>query len=171
VPRMVGLVRAVNVAGRKLSMPDLRRLTELSGGRDVETYLQSGNVVFRGPKKVGAALESALRDELGLDARILLRTAAEMQTVVAGKPYGDDGTRVSVAFLDAPAPQDAVAKIDPEGYGEDRFVVRGREIYLHTPGGYGRTKLNNAFWERKLDRAATTRNWNSVTALAALAAD
>ena len=171
MPRMVGLVRAVNVAGRKLSMPDLRRLTEMSGGRDVETYLQSGNVVFRGGKQVGSALESALRDELGLDARVLLRTAAELCAVVAGKPYDDEGSRVSVTFLGASASAKAVAAVDPDGYGPDRFIVRGREIYLHTPGGYGRTKLNNAFWERKLDVVATTRNWNSVTALADLAAD
>jgi uncharacterized protein (DUF1697 family) len=76
---------------------------------------------------------------------------------------------VSVTFLaDRPA-AGALASIDPSAYGTDEFAVVGREIYLHTPGGYGRTKLNNTFWERKLNVAATTRNWNTVTRLLELA--
>ena len=91
--------------------------------------------------------------------------------MVAGKPYAADGKAVSVTFLAEPAPTAAVAAIDPAAYGKDEFVVVGREVYLHTPGGYGRSKLNNAFWERKLDDVATTRNWNTVTTLAEMTAD
>ena len=165
------MLRAVNVGGRKLAMSDLRRLTETAGGRDVETYLQSGNVVFRGSARVVRALEQAIGAELGLEVPVLLRSADDLAALVAAKPYDAEGAQVSVTFLAAAPANDAVAAIDPAAYGADRFVVNGREVYLHTPNGYGRSKLTNAFWERKLGVAATTRNWNTVLALAQMTAN
>ena len=162
------LLRAVNVGGRKLGMSDLRRLTEAAGGRSVETYLQSGNVVFAGAAAVASALSTALTAELGFEVPVLRRTAKELADVVENNPFDAAGTMLSVTFLEAPPPAGAVATVDPNAFGSDRFVVRGREIYVHTPDGYGRTKLNNAFWERKLGMVATTRNWNTVCALADL---
>jgi uncharacterized protein (DUF1697 family) len=51
----------------------------------------------------------------------------------------------------------------------DEFRIAGREVYLLCPNGYGKTKLNNTLWERKLKVGATTRNWNTVTKLLELA--
>ena len=168
--RHAALLRGVNVGGNSLSMPDLSGIVEALGGRDVRTYLQSGNVVYTGAKRVALELEAALLTELGVRAPVLVRSGKELAAVVAGKPYDDAGKAVSVTFLaDRPAAP-AVAAIDATAYGADRFAVRGREIYLHTPGGYGRSKLNNAFWERKLRTVATTRNWNTVLALAEMTA-
>lgn len=164
------MLRAVNVGGRKLGMSDLRRLTEAAGGRDVETYLQSGNVVFAGAAGVASALSAALAAELGFEVPVLRRTAKELAAVVDANPFDAAGKMLSVTFLEAPPAAAAVAAIDPAAYGSDSFVVRGDEIYVHTPDGYGRTKLNNAFWERKLGLIATTRNWNTVLALADLTA-
>src|SRR3954453_1940287 len=151
-------------------MPDLVRVVEGLGGRDVQTYVQSGNVVYSGSKKVAIALEQALMTELGVRSPVLVRSGRELAAVVAAKPYAADGKAVSVTFLaELPAPR-ALAAVDPAAYGTDRFLAAGREIYLHTPDGYGRTKLNNAFWERKLSTVATTRNWNTVVALAEMTA-
>jgi uncharacterized protein (DUF1697 family) len=75
---------------------------------------------------------------------------------------------VSVTFLDDAPSADAVSRIDPERFGNDRFVVRGHEVYLHTPDGYGRSKLTNAFWEKAFGCVATSRNWNTVVALTEL---
>lgn len=167
--RSVGLLRAVNVGGRKLAMADLRRITEAAGGRDVETYLQSGNVVFAGGAGVSQALERAIADEFGLDVAVLVRSAKALAGVVAAKPFGAEGAAVSVTFLSAAPARALVSAIDPAAYGADEFVVHGKEIYIHTPDGYGRSKLVNAFWERKLKVAATTRNWNTVLALTEMA--
>ena len=168
--RYAALLRGVNVGGNSLSMPDLSRIVETLGGRDVQTYLQSGNVVYTGAKRIGLELEAALMDSLGVRAPVLLRSGKELADVVAGKPYDEAGKAVSVTFLgDKPAAA-ALAAIDASAYGADRFAVQGREIYLHTPVGYGRSKLNNSFWERKLGTTATTRNWNTVLALAEMTA-
>ena len=75
-----------------------------------------------------------------------------------------------VTFLASTPAKAAVAAVDPAAYGDDEFSVVGAEVYLHTPAGYGRSKLHNAFWERKLGTTATTRNWNTVLALAELTA-
>lgn len=166
--RYAGLLRAVNVGGNKLAMSDLRRLVEQLGGRDVETYLQSGNVVFTGAASIGADLERALADELGVTSTVLLRSHAQLARVVAGNPFGVTDKTVSVTFLASKPSRSSVAAIDPDRFGDDRFVAAGSEIYLHTPSGYGRSKLTNAFWEKALAAAATTRNWNSVVALAEL---
>ena len=168
--RYAALLRGVNVGGNKLAMPDLARIVEELGGRHVQTYLQSGNLVYSGTKKVTVALEQALLEELGVRSPVLVRSGRELATVVAAKPYAGDGKAVSVTFLaDRPAAQ-ALAAIDPSAYGTDRFAATGREIYLYTPDGYGRSKLNNSFWERKLSTVATTRNWNTVVALAGMTA-
>jgi uncharacterized protein (DUF1697 family) len=166
VPVHAALLRGVNVGGNALAMPDLVRLVESLGGRDVRTYLQSGNVVYAGPKRVAAELEQALAQELGVRSPVLVRSGRELAETVSAKPFDADGKAVSVTFL-ARAPQETlVAGIDPSAYGDDRFAVVGSQVFLHTPGGYGRSKLGNAFWERKLGTVATTRNWNTVLALA-----
>jgi uncharacterized protein (DUF1697 family) len=170
VVKSAALLRAVNVGGRKLAMTDLRRLVEQVGGRDVSTYLQSGNVVFSGPKRLGLELGNVLSAELGFDVPVLVRSGAQLAGIVASKPFDAEGAQVSVTLLGDAAASKAVAAIDPDGFGDDRFVVRGTEIYVYTPGGYGRSKLNNAFWERKLGVVATTRNWNTIVALAELTA-
>lgn len=168
--RYAALLRGVNVAGNKLAMSDLVRLVEGLGGRDVRTYLQSGNVVYAGPKKLATGLEQGLLDELGVRAAVLVRSGAELAAVVAAKPYAADGTSVSVTFLAERPGATALSGIDPAAFGADEYAVIGREIFLHTPDGYGRTKLNNAFWERRLSTVATTRNWNTVLALAEMTA-
>jgi uncharacterized protein (DUF1697 family) len=74
-----------------------------------------------------------------------------------------------VTFLAVDGDPARAAAIEAVGYEPDEFRLMGREVYLHCPEGYGRTKLNNAFWERRLRVAATTRNWNTVTTLLQLA--
>ena len=79
-----------------------------------------------------------------------------------------DETKLHVTFL-ARAPESAlVDKLDPARGGRDRFHVAGQDVYLHCPDGYGRSKLSNAYFERQLGVAATTRNWKTVTQLGAL---
>jgi uncharacterized protein (DUF1697 family) len=83
----------------------------------------------------------------------------------------EDPARLHVTFLKG-IPQSARVSALKAPPGElDEFVVGEREVYLFCPNGYGRTKLSNAFLEKKLDVTATTRNWNTVTALFAMAGE
>lgn len=173
----VALLRGINLGSRnRVAMADLRALVTGLGHEDVSTYLQSGNVVFRAAGRAAdlrLALEGGIRGELGLDVTVLLRTKGELATLVAGNPFTEKAkapTTLHVTFL-AEAPKRArIRDLDPQVGEPDEFQVAGRDVYLHCPNGYGRSKLGNALFERRLGVAATTRNWKTVTSLAELAA-
>jgi len=165
----IGLLRAVNVGGRKLSMAALSEVASSCGCVDVRTFLQSGNVVFSGSRAVASGLSAALTAEVGFDVPVLLRSASDLAAIVSGQPLAGPASAWHVTFLASKPAARAVSALDPSAYGGDSFAVVGREVYLRTPGGYGRSKLSNAFFERKLNVVATTRNWRTVSALAEMA--
>jgi uncharacterized protein (DUF1697 family) len=131
VARYAALLRGVNVAGNKLAMAELVRIVESSGGRRVRTYLQSGNVVFDGAKRLATELERSLLDELGVRSPVLVRSAAELARVVEAKPFAADGKAVSVTFLASTPSAAAVRSIDPSAYADDRFARR-RGVPAHS---------------------------------------
>jgi uncharacterized protein (DUF1697 family) len=178
MPAYAALLRAINLGNRnKVSMPDLRRLFEDGlGAGDVATHVQSGNIVFRVPErstaKVESAIEKRIADDLGLDIKVLVRTKAQLAEVVAASPFADraDVSKVHVTFLVGEPSGERVSGLDPSKFLPDEFAVLGREVHLHCPNGYGRSKLNNAFFEKKLAQPGTTRNWRTVTTLADMTA-
>ena len=177
----VALLRSINVGGRnRLPMADLRGLVSSLGYGDAQTYVQSGNVVLTGagtPATVGRALEAGIADAFGLEVPVIVRSQRQVARMLEANPYARlevDPRTVHVTFFPAP-PQAArrreldrvAAETGPGGrFGDDRFVVAGSDVFLHCPGGYGETKLNNAYFERATGGVATTRNWRTVTTLA-----
>jgi len=174
----VALLRAVNVSGqKKVPMAELRRTLGGLGLTGVETYLQSGNVVFdaRGddPTEQAAAIHGLIEREFGHDVHVLVLTAAELVQIAAANPLlvgGADEKYLHVTFLFAPADADGCAGRELPAREGERVACAGSVIYLYLPHGYGRTKLNNSFFERALKTPATTRNWRTVLALAEMSA-
>ena len=174
----VALLRGINVGpSRRIAMSDLTRAVESLGHRRVETYLQSGNIVFDAddddPVAVCAQLEDRLEAEIGQRIPILVMTADELRRIVRDEPFPSSATCESrslhaTLLFDASAASVLDTLDLPAATGE-RAAHKGRVIYLCLPGGYGRTKLNNAYLERTLRVRATTRNWRTMLALAALA--
>jgi uncharacterized protein (DUF1697 family) len=166
VPTYIALLRGVNVGGKKLPMADLRNTFAGLGHSEVRTYIQSGNVVFTaksgGKDKVRAAIEEAIARDSKLPVSVLLRTPAELTSVLQRNPFGADAY---VTFLDTKPTATQIGAIDPERFAPDEFAVDGREVFVRCPNGYGRTKLNNTFFERKLATKATTRNYKTVKLL------
>jgi len=173
----ISLLRGINVSGQKrLLMPDLKALFESLGFQQVITYVQSGNVIFDSPDagraEISARIENGILQSFGYRVPVLIRAGNDFQRIIQENPFihrqGVDLERLYVTFLAAPPAEKSLAIIDiPAGFS-DEFVSSGAEIYLHVPGGYGRTILSNNFFEKKLDRVATTRNWKTVNALFAL---
>ena len=175
----VALLRAVNVAGQnRIPMAELRRALGGLGLTGVETYLQSGNVVFDAtgddPAELGAAIHELIERELGHDVRVLVLTAAELARVAAEMPFVGaadfDDRCVHATFLSTPADEAGFAGLTLPAQPGERAQLAGQVVYLYLPHGYGRTKLNNAFFERALKTPATTRNWRTVLALAQMSA-
>ena len=154
-------------------MPELRAIVEGLGHSDVETYLQSGNVVFtpmpRAPKDLAGSLSAAISEATGHDVPVVVRTGGELREVVSASPYRvDDPTRLVVAFL---AKRVALGKLglgDLELYLPDELTLAGREIYVCVPNGQARSRLMEKLTARRLPTTLTVRNWRTVTALAEL---
>ncbi|MBX7159847.1 MAG: DUF1697 domain-containing protein [Acidimicrobiia bacterium] len=173
----VALMRGLNVGGKnRLPMVELAAAFEAEGCSDVRTYVQSGNVVFAAPAGVVEGLADAVAERLravhGITTPVVLRTGEEIATVVGANPFlarGEDIALQHVAFLSGvPAPAD-VESLDPDRSPPDEFAVVGREVYLHLPGGVGRTRITNAYLDRRLGVVSTARNWRTVLALADMA--
>jgi uncharacterized protein (DUF1697 family) len=170
VQTLVALLRGVNVGGKvKVPMAELREELADLGLKDVVTYIQSGNVVFRtGEKDVGAAIEKRIEAKYGLNVSVILRTLPELRRIAKRNPFPRaDKSRLHVVFL-AGKPK-ARAELEPERSPGDEFAVKGREVYLHLPNGAGRTKLTLDYLERRLGVAGTQRNWNTLLKLVELA--
>lgn len=189
MPRWVALMRGVNIGRRRLSMADLRQALEAAGCTDVATYLQSGNAVTGVPPAAGTApdavaawLEAVIGAAAGFEVPVVVRTAAELAAVVAANPYpGAGGTALHVIFYrpgpgpsPGPVADQVVARIDATAFAPEGCTPRGDDLYLHLPDGIGRSALAKAVdgaARRKPALMGTARNWNTVTELAALAAD
>jgi uncharacterized protein (DUF1697 family) len=169
--RYVALLRSVNVAGRSLGMARLREVLTDAGFSDVVTYIQSGNVVFtsasRSAQAAATRAETAIKESFRVDVPVLVRTRGELERVVERQPFAKrhDPKSLHVTFLSARATATRAGAIDGTRYLPDEFVVDGHQVYVACPNGYGRTKLNNTFFERSLQTVATTRNWNTVRKL------
>jgi uncharacterized protein (DUF1697 family) len=170
----IAMLRGINVSGqKKVLMSDLKNLFDELGYAHAATYIQSGNVVFDAggsESEVVQTLEAAIRHRFGFDVPVMVRCAADMNAIVQNYPFKDASEEhLYVAFLDqAPAPE-RVQALSPDGFLPDRWILQGREIYLHIPVSYGNTKLSNNFFENKLKVKATTRNWKTVQVLRQMA--
>jgi uncharacterized protein (DUF1697 family) len=168
MPAYVALLRAVNVGGTgKLPMTELAAMCEQAGFSNVKTYIASGNVVFKSSKseaQVKKLLEKALADYAGKPVGAMVRTAAEMRSVLEANAFPDRATNATVAiFLDAAPPADALEKITGQQDEECRLGLR--EIYVHYGAGMGTSKL-----KIPAAKTGTARNMNTVAKLADMAA-
>jgi uncharacterized protein (DUF1697 family) len=175
----LALLRGVNVGGKhKLAMKDLAALLEGLGCAKVKTYIQSGNAIFDAPASVVAGLphtlHAAILKKAGFEAPVVLRSAAQMAAALKANPFlakGADPDHLHVGFLaDKPAAS-ALKALDPARSPGDVFTVLGQEVYFHLPNGVARTKLTNAYFDSTLKTVCTMRNWRTVGALHALAAE
>ena len=150
-------------------MADLAAMFREAGCSDVQTYIQSGNVVFRaGPELVGdipSMISASIMERFGYSVPVLTRTALEFQDIVKANPFAESGAetnKLHVMFL-ADLPDRAhVEALDPNRSPGDEFAVVGREVFLHFPNGVARSKLTNAYFDSSLSTTSTSRNWRTV---------
>lgn len=173
----IALLRAINVGGHKpIKMDELRHTFEAMGFGTVQTYIQSGNVLFESAEAeapLRRRIESALAAAFGYPIPVVLRTAAELAQVIGSSPYAVEalpaGASLHVALLaEAPAPAgiDRLRAFDGQ---PDECQVVGREVFILYRHGSGTSKLTNSLLERRLGVLATSRNWQTINKLVALA--
>ena len=170
--RYVALLRGVNVGGKnKLPMADLRDIFTEAGCAAVQTYIQSGNVVFEAAQdlaeRVPEIVTRAIRRQFVYETAVVMRSSEEMRQVVASNPFDTSGDPrfLQVAFLEDTPGAEAASRLDPQRSPPDAFAVRGRNVYLHYPNGVARSKLTNEYLAAQLQTASTMRNWRTVLTL------
>lgn len=154
----IALLRGINVGGHKqIRMADVKATFESLGFENVRTLLNSGNVIFESAKKPDAA---KIEKAIGMGVRVILRTAKDLERVIAECPLEGEPAKLHVMFLEG-EPKGAL-----EWDGPETVKPIGSHLYLYYPDGAGRSKLTNALIERRLKVAGTARNWNTVLKLA-----
>jgi uncharacterized protein (DUF1697 family) len=174
---LISLLRGVNVGGHRVQMEALRQICEALGLRGAQTYVQSGNVVFRTDAKDLAVLamriEDAIEKKFGFRAGVILRTTADLKGVIARNPFakrrGIDASKLLVTFLTSePSPETRSEILRLKAGHLEEVVIDGRELYIYFPEGMGRSKLWPAI-DKSLRKSGTGRNWNTVTKLLEMA--
>ena len=171
MPTFISMLRGINVSGqKKVPMKELRNCYGSMGFREVKTYIQSGNVVFKSQNMNSAGLvrriESEIRASFGFDVIVVNRTSEEMEQVIKHLPFTpEEAGKVHVTFLSTRPATIPWEELDRAKDEKEKFLVSRMEVYLYCPNGYGRTGLNNSFLEKRLRTSATTRNWRTVRAL------
>ena len=168
--RYVAWLHAVNVGGRnKVPMAWLREAAVAEGFTDVATDGQSGNLIRTADTAKADddrdRVRSAIRDGLGLDVEVTVRSRAQLQKVIDRNPmpeHVDEPARLHVSFLTGKADPAGVAALDPQAFAPDRFVADGSHLYLWFPYGAGRSKLATLPWRKRIGVAGTARNWRTV---------
>ncbi|HEU4543688.1 MAG TPA: DUF1697 domain-containing protein [Jiangellaceae bacterium] len=183
MPTHVALLRGINLGGRnKVAMADLRSVMSALGHTDVSTYIQSGNVVFTAAETPvrPADIERAIASELSVSPAVVVLTRDELAQIARDNPYPDEPNprAVHAVFLTseasadtADALADALKRVDGTG-SRDTAQLIGSTIYLHTPDGFGRSKLAGLIVQStRPEMTGTARNWATVTKLLAMLED
>lgn len=173
----VALLRGINVGGHRLiKMADLKQLFQGLGFEQVETYIQSGNVVFTATEAEGAVrrrIEQQIEAVFGFTVPTAVRSAADFERIVALCPFAADalaeGDSLNVALLVEPPLQDGIEQVLATPGGPDECAIVGHEVYVLCRQGVRNTVYTNNFLEKKLGVPATMRNWQTITKLAAMA--
>jgi len=175
----IALLRGINVSGHNLiKMTALKQLFLDLGYHDVTTYIQSGNVIFKSNIKesilIGDTIISAISRHFGHDIKVLILTKNELKTIFDSNPFLAKNPMMDISKLYV-----TILNTEPDLAGmphleilmennDDEFQLIKNAIYLYCPKGYGKTKLNNNLFEKKLQVNTTTRNWKTISKLVEL---
>jgi uncharacterized protein (DUF1697 family) len=172
----IALLRGINVGGANvLPMKALRSLLEKNDCSDVQTYIQSGNVVFRSRAPSAASMErrlaKAVADAHGFEPRVLVLARSELEKAAAGNPFREADevpTSVHLFFLASSPKKVDAAGLESVRAKSERFERKGKVLYMYAPDGFGNSKLA-ARAEKLLGVPATARNWRTVKTLIEMA--
>lgn len=175
----ISFLRSVNIGGHNLiRMSDLTSMYVNLGYKNVKTYIQSGNVLFNYDGKdtnrgISATIEKAIQKEFNLEIAVMTRTVEELKDLFLINPYihetGFDPARMAVIFLNETPGEDMIKKVAHVDYPPDRFMIKGSEVFIYCPNGFGNTKIYTGFFEKKMGVTGTGRNWKTITTLIELA--
>lgn len=177
--KQIAILRGINVGGkRKILMTDLKELFSDLGADNIQTYIQSGNVIFNstGKKdniKIANEIEEAILNKYDFQVPVIVLSAEELNATIAENPFltaeNMEVERLHVTFLKELPQNDKLQNIESLNFAPDLFEIRNKKVFIYCSGKYHTSKLTNNFFESKLKVPATTRNWKTVIKLGELA--
>jgi uncharacterized protein (DUF1697 family) len=174
----ISLLRGVNVGGHnRIKMEPLRDLYESLGLRNVQSLLQSGNVIFKAKERdlvrLTTRIGNGIERTFGFRPGVIVRTLSDLRDVIARNPFatrsGIDPSKLLVTFLAGDPRAEARDKVLAIKADPEELHIHGRELFIYFPNGIARPKLSVALLERTLKTPGTGRNWNTVTKLLEIA--
>jgi uncharacterized protein (DUF1697 family) len=173
--RYVAFLRAINVGGRTVKMDQLRKLFEEMGLENVETFIASGNVIFRSPLPVAdltSRIDDHLHASLAYQAEAFVRTTAELAEIAGHQPFAesefsDNGATLHIVFLPGVPDASAHRAVMQLRSPKDDFDIRGREVYWLIRGKMTDSMLKGPELGKALGMATTVRNANTIRRLVA----
>lgn len=170
----IALLRGINVSGQKMiKMVELKAMFESIGLEAVQTYIQSGNVLFQSvdlmENEMVEKIHSAILERFGFEVDVQVFTVSNWNQIIANNPFvrrdNLDEAKLYVSLLAKEPLAVDVEKLASFAFQEETYHLIDRAVYLYVPKGYGNAKLSNNFLENKLKVSATTRNWKTMLTL------
>lgn len=169
--RFIILLRGINVSGKnKLPMAALRDLLNDLKFQQIQTYIQSGNIILNSDEDkltVCRKIKEGILSKFGYDVPVLARTLDEWQNAIDTNPYSTENPKIMCFTFLSELPQENTFEV--QRTNDDKFTIIKDVAYLYCPDGFARTKLTNNLFERKLKVTATTRNLRTTLKLLELA--
>ena len=165
------LLRGINVSGKnKIPMAELRELLNSLDFKNVQTYIQSGNIILESEETketISKKIKQGIHQKYEYDVPVIVRAVSEWEKAIKAYPFSIENEKiVAFSFLNTMSSQ---TEIEVKGIKEDQYKIDKDVVYLHCPSGFGRTKLTNNILEKKLDVIATTRNYKTTVKLLEMA--
>lgn len=174
----IAFLRGINVGGqKKMQMAEVRKMMTDIGFRDIQTYIQSGNIVFRSDvdttEKLEGLIHAAIDTTFGFDVPVIVKSVTEMKDIIVQNPFKNEvdlaENRIYFVLLQGAPNIELVHTFKSEKYLNEIFSVSNNCVYLCCKNGYGKAKLNNNVIERKLKVKATARNYRTMNKMVELA--
>jgi uncharacterized protein (DUF1697 family) len=168
----IALLRGINVGGhKKILMADLRAFLESAGLKEIQTYIQSGNVIFRSEasaKKLQTKIETTIKNQYGWEVPVIVRTPSEIEMILMNCPFPEEKKQNSYFNVLAQAPEhDLIPEIQALSSSSEEFHITDTCIYFWSEN-YRKSKFSNNFFERKLKVKVTARNYRTMMKLVEL---
>lgn len=168
--KYIALLRGINISGQKIiKMADLRAILEKVGLSKVQTYIQSGNVIFESDESksvLTSLIINTIEKQYEFIVPTFIITPKELEKAISNNPYGEvEGNKLYLTFLSDKANLDGMGAIHEKVHENEFLQLIENVMYFYCPDGAARSNITNNLIEKKLEVKATTRNWRTCDKL------
>ncbi len=170
------LLKGINVGGhKKVPMAELRELLKNAKFQNVQTYIQSGNVIFQSsekPSELENKIQKLIVTQFGFEVCVIIKTNKELQIIFEACPFSKEKKEASYFIMLNKIPETNLLKeADKITYENEEVIIKNDCLYFYCSTGYGKTKFHMNTYERKLKVIGTARNYNTMLKLLSLSTE